>query len=98
MHHSSQDLDWFSSVRFHTLEKILDRTIYLAPLLFFGVSDEAVLAKLVLAGLDAVVATISHANVRLRIGPLIYLEMHRLHHPHEHQRSGAKSASGWRSR
>jgi sterol desaturase/sphingolipid hydroxylase (fatty acid hydroxylase superfamily) len=80
-HHSSRDLDWFSSVRFHPLEKILDRAIYLAPLLFLGVSDQALL---ILAGLDAAVATISHANVRLRIGPLIYLfvgpEMHRLHH------------------
>lgn len=26
-HHSSRDLDWLSSVRFHPLEKILDRTI-----------------------------------------------------------------------
>ena len=80
-HHSSRDLDWFSSVRFHPIEKILDRGIYLAPLLFLGVSDEALL---ILAGLDAVVATIAHANVRLRIGPLIYVfvgpEMHRLHH------------------
>ncbi len=31
-HHSSEDLDWFSSVRFHPLEKILDRVIYLLPL------------------------------------------------------------------
>jgi sterol desaturase/sphingolipid hydroxylase (fatty acid hydroxylase superfamily) len=80
-HHSSRNLDWFSSVRFHPLEKILDRTIYLAPLLFLGVSDEALL---ILAGLDAVVATLSHANVRFRIGPLIYVfvgpEMHRWHH------------------
>jgi sterol desaturase/sphingolipid hydroxylase (fatty acid hydroxylase superfamily) len=80
-HHSSRDLDWFSSVRFHPLEKILDRSIYLAPLLFLGVSEQALL---ILAGLDAVVATISHANVRLGFGPLIYVfvgpEMHRLHH------------------
>ncbi len=80
-HHSSRDLDWFSSVRFHPLEKVLDRTIYLAPLLFLGVSDRALL---ILASLDAVVATISHANVRLRFGPLIYVfvgpEVHRLHH------------------
>jgi len=80
-HHSSRDLDWFSSVRVHPLEKILDRSIYLAPLLFLGVSNQALL---ILASLDAVVATISHANVRLRFGSLSYVfvgpEMHRLHH------------------
>ncbi len=80
-HHSSRDLDWFSSVRFHPLEKILDRTIYLAPLLVLGVCDEALL---ILAGLDAGIASFSHANVRFRLGPLIYVfvgpEMHRWHH------------------
>ncbi len=80
-HHSSRDLDWFSSVRFHPIEKILDRTIYLAPLLVLGVSDQALL---ILAGLDAGIATFSHANIRFRLGPLIYVfvgpEMHRWHH------------------
>ena len=80
-HHSSRDLDWFSSVRFHPLEKILDRTIYLTPLLVLGVSEQALL---ILAALDATIASFSHANVRFRIGPLIYLfvgpEMHRWHH------------------
>lgn len=80
-HHSSRDLDWFSSVRFHPLEKILDRTVYLAPFLFLGVSDEALL---ILAAVDAIVATLSHANIRLRIGPLSYIfvgpEMHQWHH------------------
>jgi lathosterol oxidase len=80
-HHSSRELDWFSSVRFHPLEKILDRTIYLAPLLVLGVSDEALL---LLAALDAGIASFSHANVSFRLGPLIYVfvgpEMHRWHH------------------
>ena len=80
-HHSSQDLDWFSSVRFHPVEKILDRLIYLLPLLFLGVSEDALL---ILATVDALVASFSHANVSLRIGPLIYVfvgpEMHRWHH------------------
>lgn len=80
-HHSSRELDWFSSVRFHPLEKILDRLLYLLPLLFLGVSDAALL---VLSILDATVATFAHANTTFRIGPLIYLfvgpEMHRWHH------------------
>ncbi len=80
-HHSSMDLDWFSSVRFHPIEKILDRLIYLFPLLFLGVSEEALL---ILATADALIANFSHANLNLRIGPLIYVvvgpEMHRWHH------------------
>jgi sterol desaturase/sphingolipid hydroxylase (fatty acid hydroxylase superfamily) len=80
-HHSSEDLDWLSSVRFHPLEKVFDRTIYLFPLLFLGVSETALL---ILAAVDATIATFSHSNVNWRIGPLIYVfvgpEMHRWHH------------------
>ena len=80
-HHSSEDLDWFSSVRFHPLEKILDRLIYLLPLAFLGASDTALLA---LATLDATIASLAHSNSQIRLGPLIYLfvgpEMHAWHH------------------
>jgi len=86
-HHSSQDLDWFSSVRFHPVEKTLDRMIYLFPLLILGVSEEALL---ILAAVDAFVASFSHSNLNWRIGPLIYIfvgpEMHRWHHSRDSQR------------
>lgn len=86
-HHSSRDLDWFSSVRFHPLEKLLDRTLYLVPLLFLGVSEQALL---VLAALDALIASFSHSNLNWRIGPLIYVfvgpEMHRWHHSRDPRR------------
>lgn len=88
-HHSSQDLDWFSSVRFHPVEKVIDRMLYLVPLVLLGVSEQALL---ILAGLDAVIGSFSHANLDVRIGPLKYLfvgpEMHRWHHAKEgaHQR------------
>jgi sterol desaturase/sphingolipid hydroxylase (fatty acid hydroxylase superfamily) len=80
-HHSSRDLDWLSSVRFHPLEKILDRVLYLAPLIVLGVGEQALL---VLAVVDAAVANLAHANVRIRLGPLNYVlvtpELHRWHH------------------
>jgi sterol desaturase/sphingolipid hydroxylase (fatty acid hydroxylase superfamily) len=80
-HHSSRDLDWLSSVRFHPLEKILDRVLYLLPLLVLGVGEQALL---VLAVVDAAVATFAHANLRVRLGPLNYVlvtpELHRWHH------------------
>ena len=51
------------------------------PLTFLGTSEEALF---ILALVDAGVATFSHANTRLRLGPLNYLvvgpEMHRWHH------------------
>jgi sterol desaturase/sphingolipid hydroxylase (fatty acid hydroxylase superfamily) len=80
-HHSSRELDWFSSVRFHPVEKLLDRTIYLFPLLFLGVSEESLV---ILAATDALIASFCHANLNWRIGPLIYVfngpEMHHWHH------------------
>jgi sterol desaturase/sphingolipid hydroxylase (fatty acid hydroxylase superfamily) len=42
-HHSSVDLDWLSGARFHPLEKILDRTIFLLPLTVMAPSDGAML-------------------------------------------------------
>lgn len=86
-HHSSRVLDWFASVRFHPLEKLFDRTIYLLPLVLLAPSEPALL---ILACVDAVVATLSHANVRLEYGPLQYLvvspKMHRYHHSPEGER------------
>ena len=86
-HHSSMDLDWLSSARFHPLEKILDRTIYLLPLLVVGVSDGALL---IWASVDAFFGMFIHSNLRWRIGPFIYLfvgpEMHRWHHVRDPRR------------
>jgi sterol desaturase/sphingolipid hydroxylase (fatty acid hydroxylase superfamily) len=80
-HHSSTDLDWLSTARFHPLEKVLDRIIYLLPLTVIGPSDSAVL---IWASVDAFFGMFIHANVTWRIGPLIYIfmgpEMHRWHH------------------
>jgi sterol desaturase/sphingolipid hydroxylase (fatty acid hydroxylase superfamily) len=83
-HHSSRELDWFSSVRFHPFEKILDRVLYLLPLTVLGVGEAALL---VLATVDAAVASFAHANLRVRCGPLNYVlmtpELHRWHHATE---------------
>jgi sterol desaturase/sphingolipid hydroxylase (fatty acid hydroxylase superfamily) len=80
-HHSSTDLDWLSTARFHPIEKVLDRVIYLLPLTVIGASDTAVL---IWASVDAFFGMFIHANVTWRLGPLIYVfmgpEMHRWHH------------------
>jgi len=80
-HHSSEDLDFMSSVRFHPFEKILDRLIYMFPLTVLG-ADEA--ALVVWSAVEVLSGVLIHANTRFRIGPLIYLfvgpEMHQWHH------------------
>lgn len=80
-HHSSIDLDWLSTVRFHPLEKVLDRVVYLLPLLVLGVSDGALITW---AAVDAFWGMLIHSNLNLRLGPLIYIfngpELHRWHH------------------
>jgi sterol desaturase/sphingolipid hydroxylase (fatty acid hydroxylase superfamily) len=80
-HHSSVDLDFFASVRFHPLEKILDRAIFLAPMMILGPSTEAIL---IWSSSDVFFGMFGHANLAWKLGPLKYLlvgpEMHRWHH------------------
>ena len=80
-HHSSKDLDFLSAVRFHPLEKLLDRIVYLFPLLVLGVSNEALF---IWAAVDSFMGMFSHSNLKWRIGPLKYVfvgpEMHHWHH------------------
>jgi sterol desaturase/sphingolipid hydroxylase (fatty acid hydroxylase superfamily) len=80
-HHSSVDLDFLSSVRFHPLEKALDRILYLVPLVVLGPSPEA---AIIWACCDVFFGLVIHSNLPLRIGPLKYVfcspEMHRWHH------------------
>jgi sterol desaturase/sphingolipid hydroxylase (fatty acid hydroxylase superfamily) len=86
-HHSTEDMDFLSTVRFHPLEKALDRTIYLLPLLVLGVSDRALL---IWATVDAFFGMLIHSNLDIRLGPLIYVmngpELHRWHHSRDRDR------------
>ena len=86
-HHSSVELDWLSTARFHPLEKIIDRMIFLLPLVVIGPSDTAIL---IWASVDAFFGMFIHANVTWRLGPFIYLfmgpEMHQWHHSLDRER------------
>jgi sterol desaturase/sphingolipid hydroxylase (fatty acid hydroxylase superfamily) len=88
-HHSSPHLDWLASARFHPFEKLLDRLVFLLPLLVLGVSETAIL---IWSSVDVFFGILNHANVRVRLGPLIYVfvgpEMHRWHHARDQSRSG----------
>jgi sterol desaturase/sphingolipid hydroxylase (fatty acid hydroxylase superfamily) len=86
-HHSTEDMDFLSTVRFHPLEKALDRTIYLLPLLVLGVSDRALV---IWAAVDAFFGMLIHSNLDIHLGPLIYVlngpELHRWHHSRDRGR------------
>jgi sterol desaturase/sphingolipid hydroxylase (fatty acid hydroxylase superfamily) len=80
-HHSSMQLDFLASARFHPLEKVLDRLIFLLPLTLLGPSAAALL---IWSSVDVFLGMLNHANVRWRLGPLAYVlvtpDLHRRHH------------------
>lgn len=81
VHHSSRELDWLSSTRFHPLNEIGAQLVYVTPLLAIGVSP---LAFVMLAPFTASYAVVLHANVHWTFGPLRYViaspVFHRWHH------------------
>ncbi|MEK8022398.1 MAG: sterol desaturase family protein [Candidatus Hydrogenedentota bacterium] len=80
-HHSSIDLDFLASVRFHPLEKLIDRFIFLLPIMILGPGDAAIAIWSVT---DVFFGMFGHANLSWKLGPLKYIfvgpEMHRWHH------------------
>lgn len=81
VHHSSENLDWLASTRFHPLNEIGAQLIYVAPLIAVGFSP---MAFVVLAPFTASYAVILHANVNWSFGSLRYVlaspTFHRWHH------------------
>jgi len=80
-HHSSAELDFLASVRFHPLEKLLDRGVYLVPLATFGAAPSALM---IWSAVDVFFGMMNHSNARVRLGPLSYVlvgpELHLRHH------------------
>jgi len=81
IHHSSEDLDWLSSVRLHPINQALSQVIVVAPLAILGFNLQILGAT---AGLLTFWAIFVHANLRWRFGPLRYIittpAFHRWHH------------------
>lgn len=81
VHHSSENLDWLSSTRFHPLNEIGAQLIYVTPLIAVGLSP---MAFVVLAPFTATYAVLLHANVNWQFGPLRHViaspTFHRWHH------------------
>ncbi len=80
-HHSTEDVDWLSGSRSHSLEILVNQTIEFTPLILLGCAPEAIALK---GMIDAVWGMYIHSNINVRSGVLQYIingpEMHRWHH------------------
>ena len=84
VHHSSQDLDWLSSVRLHPVNDWLTRWVQASVLVLLGFAPLAVAAYVPFLSFYAIML---HANVSWGFGPLGSLiaspRFHRWHHTAE---------------
>lgn len=81
VHHSSEDLDWLSSVRVHPVNDLVNKFLEAAPLLLLGFNPFATLST---APVFTLYAIFLHANVNWDFGPLRGIlatpVFHRWHH------------------
>src|SRR5262249_31628019 len=81
MHHSSESIDWLSTLRVHPVSQMIDTAMVTTFLLVVGLPLNALVAAHALVGFSAVV---THANVPWTFGPLGRLFVspifHHLHH------------------
>jgi sterol desaturase/sphingolipid hydroxylase (fatty acid hydroxylase superfamily) len=84
VHHSSQELDWLSSVRLHPVNDALMRIAAALPVLALGFAPVAVAG---IAPLLTLMAILVHANLDWDWGPLraviVSPRFHRWHHTSE---------------
>lgn len=80
-HHSTEDVDWLSGSRSHSLEILINQTVEFAPLILLGCAPETIALK---GMVDAIWGMYIHSNINVRSGVLQYIingpEMHRWHH------------------
>jgi sterol desaturase/sphingolipid hydroxylase (fatty acid hydroxylase superfamily) len=81
VHHSSEDLDWLSSVRLHPVNDVLTRIAQAVPIVALGYNVGAVALFTVFTTIYAIAL---HANLNWTYGPLRYViaspAFHRWHH------------------
>ncbi|HEX3725784.1 MAG TPA: sterol desaturase family protein [Pirellulales bacterium] len=81
VHHSSEDLDWLSSVRVHPVNDLVSKMCQVTPFLLLGFKPIAVVSA---APFFTLYAIFIHANVDWDFGPLRYViatpVFHRWHH------------------
>ena len=81
VHHSSEDVDWLSSVRLHPVNDVLIRVAQAVPIVLLGFDPTLLAAYVPILSLYAIFI---HANVPWSFGPLRYVvatpAFHRWHH------------------
>lgn len=86
VHHSSEELDWLSSVRVHPVNEAVDKLAPVIPLLFLGFNPTVTLG---VAGFLTFYAIFLHADVDWDFGPLRSViatpVFHRWHHSKDSQ-------------
>jgi sterol desaturase/sphingolipid hydroxylase (fatty acid hydroxylase superfamily) len=84
VHHSSEELDWMSSVRVHPVNEVISRVLRAVPFVLLGFSPAVVAAYVPFLTFHAIML---HANVNWTFGPLRYVVsspvFHRWHHSAE---------------
>lgn len=86
VHHSSEELDWLSSVRLHPVNEVVSRVCQSVPFVVLGFSPLVIAAYVPFLTFYSIFL---HANVSWSLGPLRYLvatpEFHRWHHTSEEE-------------
>lgn len=81
VHHAQREMNLFTDVRVHPLDRVASQTIQFVPLFMVDASFPAITAWVLF---HQVWTKLCHANVRLAFGPLRYLlvtpQSHRIHH------------------
>lgn len=86
VHHSSEDLDWLSSVRVHPVNEFGTKLCQVAPLLLLGYDPLAAGSAPVFLTFYAILL---HANVDWTFGPLRYVVATPVFHRWHHSRDAA---------
>jgi sterol desaturase/sphingolipid hydroxylase (fatty acid hydroxylase superfamily) len=86
VHHSSEDLDWLSSVRVHPVNDLVSKLLQVSPLLLLGFNPFATLSA---APFFTLYAILLHADVDWDFGPLrgaiASPVFHRWHHSRQRE-------------
>lgn len=86
VHHSSEDLDWLSSLRVHPVNEIVNKLTQVTPVLLLGYNPKVTLSA---APVLTFFAIFLHANVNWDFGPLRGVlaspVFHRWHHSRERE-------------
>jgi sterol desaturase/sphingolipid hydroxylase (fatty acid hydroxylase superfamily) len=86
VHHSSEDLDWLSSVRVHPVNDLVSKLLQVTPLLLLGFNPFATLSA---APFFTLYAILLHADVNWDFGPLRGViaspVFHRWHHSRQRE-------------